>query len=206
MGLVSALLLGVAIATTRIILQREDMLTEGSITITLGLGAVLLLLYFRNQPENGDAPDQPEGGDPTPPSNPSSTLDGPANVERWLGEATRAANLTPGQFPHRDTILAVIWQESAGNPDAVGSAGEQGLMQVTGVAAEDVGETLPTTSAPPQRQITVGAKYLAKCYEYVGQDEYKALRCYNEGPPPLTRAASKKYATEVLDKRDALHE
>lgn len=193
MGLVSTLLLAVAIATTRIILLREGMdIFSGTFGgLILGIGAALLWLYNRGGDRAAPAPD----GSPT-------TIDAPRPVEKWFDEARRAANIVPGLTT--ETVLAVIWKESSGDPGAVGSAGEQGLMQVTEIAAQDVGEAQPTTSDSPQRQITVGAKYLGKCLDYVGGDTFNALRCYNEGPPPLTREASKQYAEDVLKKREAL--
>lgn len=175
-------------------------MSEGIGTVVFVVAAVVAFLFYKDSDDSTGDPSTP---DPTPPSDPSATLEGPADVERWITEATRAANLTGVD---RNLILAVIWQESGGDPGAVGSAGEQGLMQVTEIAAEDVGETLPTTGDPPQRQITVGTKYLAKCADYVGEgaSTYEQLRCYNEGPPPLTVDASKAYASQVLDKREAL--
>lgn len=196
MGFLSTLFFAASLATLRIILQRKDMLQHVGV-FGLGIGALVVWLVF------GPAEDE-RGTDresETPYGDPSTVYTGPASVEQWINEASRAANLT--SVP-RDLILAVIWQESAGNPDAVGSAGEQGLMQVTKIAAEDVGEPQPSTKASAQRQVTVGAKYLAKCFDYVGGDTFKALRCYNEGPPPLTRTASRQYASHVLDKRRKL--
>jgi soluble lytic murein transglycosylase-like protein len=221
MGLVSTLAFGVALATTRIILEREDMLSEGLSAFGVAILSLVAYLVYREYDAGGGEatgppvtnPPTPEPtfpdlpffdlppSNPTPPSDPSTTLSGPASVERWINEASRAANLTG--VP-RDLILAVIWQESTGDPNAVGSAGEQGLMQVTEIAAQDVGEILPTTDDPPQRQITVGAKYLSKCGDYVGGDTKQQLRCYNEGPPPLTAPASETYAEQVLAKRRKL--
>lgn len=175
-----------------------------SIGTLTALGAAYLFWTFRAS-ESGTESGTESGdgtGDPTPPGDPASTLNGPPSVERHINAATRAANLTGVS---RDLILAVIWQESAGDKTAVGSAGEQGLMQVTRVAAEDVGESLPSTKASAQRQITVGAKYLSKCIQhYAGGDRFKGLRTYNEGPPPHTAQASKEYAQEVTAKLSTL--
>jgi len=197
MGFLSTLFVAAALATTRTILQRNNMLSEGFSAFAIVIVGFVAYLFLRED----DAP-AGEVTDPTPPSDPSTTLSGPADVERWINEATRASNLTA--VP-RDLILAVIWQESGGDPTAVGSAGEQGLMQVTEVAAQDVGETNVSTEDSPQRQITVGAKYLAKCRKYVsGRGTFEQLRCYNEGPPPLTQPASKTYAQQVLAKQERL--
>jgi len=173
-----------------------------------GLGvlvaAFLAFLLYKDRDDIAESTSGDRTQDPTPPSNPATTISAPPAVERWINEATRAANLTGVD---RNLILAIIWQESGGDPEAVGSAGEQGLMQVTEIAASDVGESLPSTDDPPQRQITVGAKYLKKCAEYVGQaSTYKQLRCYNEGPPPLTQRASESYASQVLEKRERMND
>lgn len=199
MGLISTLAFAVSVATLRIYLERIGVDMQN---FSLGLiGTLVVVGWAWYEWKRRDAGTESE--DPTPGSGPATTLSAPASVEQWINEATRASNVTG---VNRNLILAVIWQESGGNPDAVGSAGEQGLMQVTEIAAEDVGETLPTTDAPPQRQITVGTKYLEKCAEYVGEgaSTYEQLRCYNEGPPPLTADASKTYASQVLDKMEAL--
>ena len=197
MTLVSLLSLSAALATLRIILQRESMLPQGLAGIGGIVAAFIAWLLYDAVSEKNAPPNSGGGGGV------STTYTGPEAVEQWINEATRAANLTG--VP-RDLILAVIWQESSGSPQAEGSAGEQGLMQVTAVAAEDVGETLPSTADSPQRQITVGAKYLARCFDYVGGDTFKALRCYNEGPPPLRRQSSIQYATQVLNKRERLND
>lgn len=165
-----------------------------ALALLLGIAAVIwgALKFGRDGEQRGSAPD----GSPT-------TVSAPQGVERWFDEARRAANITPGVTV--EDVLAVIWQESAGDPQAVGSAGEIGLMQVTEIAAEDVGEAQPRTTDSPQRQITIGTKYLGKCLDYVGGDKEKAFRCYNEGPPPLTQPASKEYAEQVLSKREQLN-
>lgn len=107
-----------------------------------------------------------------------------------------------------DLVAAVIWQESAGNPDAIGAAGEIGLMQVTRIAARDVGMESTWergTALRPVEQIELGCAYLEKCKnEYTDGSQFRTLRCYNEGPPPFNAPASLAYAEKVLAKKSAI--
>ncbi len=90
-----------------------------------------------------------------------------------------------------DLIKAVIQKESNGNPYAIGSIGERGLMQLTpkyypGVNAFD-----------PRANIMAGTKSLSEYYKRYGNWK-DALSFYNGGA--AMPAASRRYADDVLSK------
>ena len=125
----------------------------------------------------------------------------PRNVLRWRPKVDTLTRKYGGSVSS-DLVMAIVWQESGGNPDAEGSAGELGLMQVTPIASQDIGEPPLVYNSGPEEQLKHGIKYLKKCnseYTNVG-NRFTTLRCYNEGPPPFTKEASKRYAQQVLDK------
>jgi soluble lytic murein transglycosylase-like protein len=104
-------------------------------------------------------------------------------------------------------ILAVIQQESAGQPDAFNdSSGAIGLMQITTPALTDynnksgfyiTGDQLFN----PGENINVGAWYLAHLLrQYYPGDISKTLRAYNAGIGTVAKSdnAGKEYADKVL--------
>ena len=130
---------------------------------------------------------------------------------RWGTMAERVSS-EGGSVVPTTLILAVIRQESAGDPNAVGSIGEVGLMQMTHAAWWDAtGQVEP--SADPLSNMLAGATYLMHCnvsMGYTRDDPHwlHALRAYNAGP---TRAfaepsAGKTYAESVMSYRQAFEE
>lgn len=118
----------------------------------------------------------------------------PTDVRRWRDfavDAGRRYAVSP------QLVLAVIWQESYGNPSARGSAGEIGLMQLKDVAAIDVG----FRSAPwaPEANIFVGTAYLALQTDRMG-NVYDGLRAYNQGEGGARAGKGFSYADEVVEK------
>ncbi len=89
-----------------------------------------------------------------------------------------------------DLALAVVRQESNFNPDAVGDAGERGLMQVTrGAAADWERETRRTLHSDndlfnPELNVEIGTWYLAKALRQFDGHRHRdvlALSQYNAG-------------------------
>lgn len=87
-------------------------------------------------------------------------------------------------------IKALIWQESNFNPDAVGGAGEIGLMQIKPCAAQDWAEAhkLPVPRRnqmfDPMTNIEIGTWYLVKALKSWENYKYSyilALCEYNAG-------------------------
>lgn len=76
-----------------------------------------------------------------------------------------------------DLIRSVIQVESSGNPNAVGSSGEKGLMQLMSGTARDLG--VPNAFDPSQN-IRGGTKYLSEQYKKTGNWR-DALARYNAG-------------------------
>lgn len=75
-------------------------------------------------------------------------------------------------------ILAVIGVESSGRPDAVSSAGAQGLMQLI---PETAARFNVSDVSDPQQNITGGAAYLDWLMKEFGGDPLLALAGYNAG-------------------------
>lgn len=121
----------------------------------------------------------------------------PDPVKAWAGlaqvSATRHGMSTA-------LILAVIWQESYGDPNATGGAGEKGLMQVTDGAALDVGYS--QSSYDPAANIEQGTAFLKLQIDRMGGDLFDGLRAYNAGALGATRnpQLSREYAESVLEK------
>lgn len=145
--------------------------------ILYGAGAVLVLFLFnRNTPASGAVN---------------------SRVYNWTAEAERASQIT--KIP-ANVILAVISQESQGDPDAIGfSVGEIGLMQLTKDAVIDVGyDRIPRD---PAENILAGAKYLSLLINE-NDNLFDALRAYNFGRTRVRNgsAGGAGYANEVLEK------
>lgn len=101
-------------------------------------------------------------------------------------------------------IMAVIWQESRGNPLAKGSSGEQGLMQVSQIAIDDLRQNgydvYPKQTYSVFKNIRQGASFLKLMMKQT-INEFQALRAYNAG---LSGAKSNpvlgnEYAKSVLN-------
>ena len=99
-------------------------------------------------------------------------------------------------------VLAVIGVESAGKPDAVSSAGAQGLMQLIPATAERFGVT---DSTDPAQNIRGGVAYLDWLLNEFNRDPLMVLAAYNagegavkanDGVPPY--AETRDYVPKVL--------
>lgn len=99
-------------------------------------------------------------------------------------------------------VLAVIGIESAGRPDAVSSAGAEGLMQLIPATAERFGVT---DSKDPAQNIRGGVAYLNWLMKEFNRDPVMVLAAYNagegavaanDGVPPY--AETRDYVPKVL--------
>lgn len=98
------------------------------------------------------------------------------------------------------TLTNLISTESSFNPNAVSSAGAQGLTQLMPGTAASVGVT---NAFDPQQSITGGATYLSQLYNQLG-DWTQALEAYNWGIGNVTSGAPvpdsvQNYAIKVLN-------
>ncbi|WP_293376702.1 lytic transglycosylase domain-containing protein [Phenylobacterium sp.] len=82
-----------------------------------------------------------------------------------------------------DLVSAVAWQESHFRQSAVSSRGAVGVMQLTAVAARDVGVDRFDTS----QNIQGGAAYLRRMMDRYSGDLHLTLAAYNAGPGAVDR-------------------
>lgn len=79
----------------------------------------------------------------------------------------------------KQILAALIAQESGGNPNAISSAGAQGLTQLMPDTAQGLGVTNPMD---PQQNVMGGAKFLRQMLDKFGGSMPLALAAYNAGP------------------------
>lgn len=101
---------------------------------------------------------------------------GLAPVWRWRAEAVKWGALH-GVDPA--VILAIIDQESGGDPRAAGAGGEFGLGQLKAIAARDIGDA--GVAGEPGAQIDQIARFYALQRRRAGGSRGEALRAYNQG-------------------------
>lgn len=110
---------------------------------------------------------------------------------KWIEKVTStyggyiAANATRYNVPLK-RVTAMVIQESRGNPAAVGSIGEIGLMQITEAAMLDVNRVFSKSFTladlrNPDRNIECGCAYLSYMKQIFAGDIDKATRAYNAG-------------------------
>jgi hypothetical protein len=93
-------------------------------------------------------------------------------------------------------VLAVISVESAGRPNAVSSAGAQGLMQLMPATAERFGVK---DSLVPTQNISGGVKYLDWLMQEFGGDPMMVLAGYNAGEGAVRKHAGVPPYAETRD-------
>ena len=102
-----------------------------------------------------------------------------------------------------DLIRAIIMTESGGNPSAVRhdkSGDSLGLMQVTMIAAKDIGYNGPRSGLlDPKTNIEVGTAYFAHLLKEFHGNTLNAIGAYNAGPTNVKRGyVPRKYIEKVL--------
>ena len=117
-------------------------------------------------------------------------------VRRGLGSATSSIQSlitsVANQFSVPPSIaLAVAQKESGFNQNAVGAAGEIGVMQLMPATAAGLG----VDPSDLTQNVTGGVSLLASLYQQFG-DWSDALAAYNAGPTHL--AAGQSYASSIL--------
>lgn len=119
-----------------------------------------------------------------------------ATIQALIQQAAAKYNLSPS------LLSSVAKTESNYNPNAVSSAGAQGVMQLMPGTAAQLGVT---NSYDPAQNIDAGARYLSQLMTQFGGDTSLALAAYNAGPgnvqkyggiPPFTETQN--YVSSVL--------
>lgn len=120
-------------------------------------------------------------------------------AETYGGEILKA---TLGTRVSPALVLAVIGVESAGNPQAVSSAGAEGLMQLIPATAERFGVT---DSKDPAQNIRGGVAYLDWLMNRFDGDPLMVLAAYNAGEGAVEKnggvppyAETRDYVPKVL--------
>ncbi|MCP4293694.1 MAG: transglycosylase SLT domain-containing protein [bacterium] len=123
-------------------------------------------------------------------------------LQRFENEITQSAE-TNGLDPA--LILAVVMEESAGDPLAESHKGAQGLMQLMPATARDLGVQ---DSTSPSQNLAGGAKYLSQMLKRYDGDLKLALAAYNAGPGNVDKAGrrvpdfpeTQNYVEKVMDR------
>lgn len=116
-----------------------------------------------------------------------------------LESAARNSGLDPA------LLLAVVMEESGGDPAARSAKGAQGLMQLMPETARELGVNNPVN---PAQNLHGGARYLAEMLEKFSGQLDVALAAYNAGPGTVERLGGKvpdypetqKYVKKVMER------
>lgn len=106
-------------------------------------------------------------------------------------------------------VLAIIETESQWNPNAIGSVGEIGLMQIRPETAEWISDKLqmpwigPESLKNPVVNVRIGIAYVAWLRQQMGRNSVKYVSAYNMGPKAVRRMIAaklrpKEYRERVL--------
>lgn len=111
-----------------------------------------------------------------------------------LVEEHAAANDVPPDLAH-----ALVQVESSYNPEATGSNGEIGLLQIKPQTARSVGYTGSAKALyDPETNLAWGLKYLGRAHELAGGDTCGTLLRYNSGLDAKRKsAASNRFCAKV---------
>ncbi|MDA0710951.1 MAG: lytic transglycosylase domain-containing protein [bacterium] len=122
----------------------------------------------------------------------SDILDKIEQYEPYIRHYSRIHQLDP------NLVRAVIYVESAGDPDAVSREGAMGLMQLMPTTADEMGVKSPYE---PGQNIFGGTRYLSRMLEQFGSLDL-ALWAYNAGPEGVKRkqlpSETRRYIPKVM--------
>ncbi|WP_236026286.1 lytic transglycosylase domain-containing protein [Alicyclobacillus suci] len=120
------------------------------------------------------------------------------------GSLASIINTTAEKYNLPPSLLsAVIQQESGFNPNAVSSAGAQGLMQLMPSTAQSLGVS---NAFDPAQNVDAGASYLRQLLNQFGGSVPLALAAYNAGPGVVSKyqgvppyAETQNYVQSILN-------
>lgn len=120
------------------------------------------------------------------------------------GSLASIINTTAEKYNLPPSLLsAVIQQESGFNPNAVSSAGAQGLMQLMPSTAQSLGVS---NAFDPAQNVDAGASYLRQLLNQFGGSVPLALAAYNAGPGAVSKyqgvppyAETQNYVQSILN-------
>ncbi len=125
-----------------------------------------------------------------PSSLPTSTQSSREQIEQLIDGVAQQVSLAP------ELIRSVVGTESNFRPDAVSSAGAQGLMQLMPATAR---ELEVTDSFDPQQNLLGGSRYLKQLLNKYDGDLDHALAAYNWGPGNVDRKGLGQMPQETRD-------
>ena len=110
----------------------------------------------------------------------------------YPGQSPQAGVTGGGRMILNDALAnAVMMQESGGDPNAVSSAGAQGLMQLMPGTQRDPGFGIqPVADNSPAENLRVGREYLQAMLTRYNGNQALALAAYNAGPGRVDAALS----------------
>lgn len=112
------------------------------------------------------------------------------DIEGMIEQVAEKVSLAP------ELIRSVVATESNFQPDAVSSAGAQGLMQLMPGTAEELGVT---DSFDPQQNLLAGSRYLKQLIDKYAGDIDSALAAYNWGQGNVDRKGLAQMPQETRD-------
>lgn len=117
-----------------------------------------------------------------PSKQPTSLAVSDASYERVMSYAGDMLRYGADMRVDPALIAAIMTVESRGKSDAVGAAGEIGLMQILPSTAEWFGGVSPEELRDPATNILFGAAYIGYCIDKKGGNVPAGIAGYNYGP------------------------
>jgi soluble lytic murein transglycosylase-like protein len=155
--------------------------------------------------EVDDTPEPEPEPSPDRPAPPAWAARLPASGQPWAADIATAAG---AHGIDARLFAALVWTESAFNPNAVSWVGAIGLAQLMPRTAAELG----VDPWDPHQNLDGGARYLARQYQRFGTLEL-ALAAYNAGPTAVANAGpgipnfieTQLYVVRVLERYNLLH-
>ncbi|NOY13331.1 MAG: lytic transglycosylase domain-containing protein [Deltaproteobacteria bacterium] len=112
------------------------------------------------------------------------------DIDRMIDQVAEQVSLAP------ELIRSVVAAESNFQPDAVSTAGAQGLMQLMPATAQELGVE---DSFDPQQNLLGGSRYLKQLLDKYAGDLDRALAAYNWGQGNVDRKGLRQMPPETRE-------